>query len=84
MSHSFTCLFTFTSTMVVPGCDKSCFVLFLFFRERSDRVVEWIDHEAHEGHEGKEPRLFSVMAWDAHRSVAVRHAPACPGLRISV
>ncbi|GAB6096475.1 hypothetical protein JCM14469_27280 [Desulfatiferula olefinivorans] len=56
------------------------FVLFESFRERSDRVVEWFDHEAHEEHEGKEPGLISVMTGDAHRSVAVRHAPACPDL----
>jgi hypothetical protein len=62
-------------TMVVVS-----FELFVFFRERSDRVVEWFDHEAHEEHEGKELGLFSVIAWDAHRSVAVRHAPACPDL----
>ncbi|GAB6094214.1 hypothetical protein JCM14469_04660 [Desulfatiferula olefinivorans] len=33
----------------MPGCDKPVsFVLFVFFRERSDRLVEWFDHEAHE------------------------------------
>jgi hypothetical protein len=78
MPFSFTGMSSFT--MVVPGCYKSCFfVLFVSFRERSDRVVEWFDHEAHEAHEGKEPGLFSVMTWDTHRNIAVRHAPACPG-----
>ncbi|WP_459926010.1 hypothetical protein, partial [Desulfatiferula olefinivorans] len=59
-------------------CHTSTIASFVFFRERSDRVVEWIDHEAHEEYDGKEPRLFSVMPWEASRNVAVRHAPACP------
>ncbi|GAB6096384.1 hypothetical protein JCM14469_26370 [Desulfatiferula olefinivorans] len=50
---------------------------FVSFRERSDRVVEWFDHD------GKEAGLLSVTAWDAHRSVAVRHAPACPAFSVS-
>ncbi|GAB6095319.1 hypothetical protein JCM14469_15710 [Desulfatiferula olefinivorans] len=52
-------------------------ISFVSFRERSDRVVEWFDHDENE------PGLFPVMAWDAHRAVAVRHAPACPAFSVS-
>ncbi|GAB6095325.1 hypothetical protein JCM14469_15770 [Desulfatiferula olefinivorans] len=45
--------------------------------EHSDRVVKCFEHDE------KEAGLFSVTAWDAHRSVAVRHAPACPAFSVS-
>jgi hypothetical protein len=50
-------------TCRVSGIDTP--ISFVSFRERNDRVVEWFDHNENEA------GFFFVMAWDAHRSVAV-------------